>query len=228
MFSDRVRPAINLKRASLATLPSSQKVSARPRWQQAMTPRDDAALTPLIWSHVNPYGRFDLDMNARITRTSRCLVVRGPHLIGTPESLLFEGDEERTVAFQRIAAICEPPPGQESAVVANALVTALPKIAGKTNLAEHQQMVEHTYRVSRALLGDDLADQLQFPKLSTSGLLRYMRFQRDAVSLSHRIAPTIANKWRGKNFVFLLEASMLDDLSYRLPDKLKATEATPW
>ena len=49
-----------------ATLPSSQKVLARPRLQQAMTPRDYAALTPLIWSHVNPYGRFDLDMNARM------------------------------------------------------------------------------------------------------------------------------------------------------------------
>jgi hypothetical protein len=24
------------------------------------------ALTPLIWEHVNPYGRFELDMNARI------------------------------------------------------------------------------------------------------------------------------------------------------------------
>jgi hypothetical protein len=29
-------------------------------------PRDYAALTPLIWEHVNPYGRFDLDMNARL------------------------------------------------------------------------------------------------------------------------------------------------------------------
>ena len=43
-----------------------QKVLARPRWQQAMTPCGDDALTPLIWSHVNPYGRFDLDMNARM------------------------------------------------------------------------------------------------------------------------------------------------------------------
>ena len=43
-----------------------QKVLARPRWQQAMTPRDYAALTPLIWIRVNPYGRFDLDMNARM------------------------------------------------------------------------------------------------------------------------------------------------------------------
>jgi len=24
------------------------------------------ALTPLIWEHVNPYGRFDLDMNTRL------------------------------------------------------------------------------------------------------------------------------------------------------------------
>ena len=58
MFSVRVRPAINLELSSIATLPSSQKVLARPRWQQAMT--------PLIWSPVNPYGRFDLDMNARM------------------------------------------------------------------------------------------------------------------------------------------------------------------
>ena len=37
------RPAVNLKPSSIATLPSSQKVLARPRWQQAMTPRDYAA-----------------------------------------------------------------------------------------------------------------------------------------------------------------------------------------
>ena len=24
------------------------------------------SLTPLIWEHVNPYGRFDLDMNTRL------------------------------------------------------------------------------------------------------------------------------------------------------------------
>ena len=31
-----------------------------------ITPRDYAASTPLIWEHVNPYGRFDRDMNARL------------------------------------------------------------------------------------------------------------------------------------------------------------------
>ena len=40
-----------------------QQVLAQPHWQgQVHTPRL-AALTPLIWEHVNPYGRFDLDMN---------------------------------------------------------------------------------------------------------------------------------------------------------------------
>jgi Tn3 transposase DDE domain len=43
-----------------------QKVLAQPHWHGRLTPRDYAALTPLIWEHVNPFGRFDLDMNARL------------------------------------------------------------------------------------------------------------------------------------------------------------------
>jgi TnpA family transposase len=43
-----------------------QKLMAQPHWQGKFTLRDYAALTPLIWEHVNPYGRFDLDMNARL------------------------------------------------------------------------------------------------------------------------------------------------------------------
>jgi len=31
-----------------------------------MTSRDLAALSPLITQHINPYGRFDLDMETRI------------------------------------------------------------------------------------------------------------------------------------------------------------------
>lgn len=43
-----------------------QKVLSQQHWQGRLTPRDYAALTPLIWEDVNPYGRFDLDMNARL------------------------------------------------------------------------------------------------------------------------------------------------------------------
>ena len=38
-----------------------QQFLAQPHWVGRMTSRDLAALTPLIWEHVNPYGYFDLD-----------------------------------------------------------------------------------------------------------------------------------------------------------------------
>ena len=34
--------------------------------QGRLTARDLHALTPLFWGHVNPYGRFELDMDTRI------------------------------------------------------------------------------------------------------------------------------------------------------------------
>jgi TnpA family transposase len=43
-----------------------QQVLAQPKWANKLTPRDLAALTPLIWEHVNPYDRFELDMNDRL------------------------------------------------------------------------------------------------------------------------------------------------------------------
>ena len=43
-----------------------QQVLARPHWADRLTPRDQNAITPLIWDHVNPYGRYELDMESRI------------------------------------------------------------------------------------------------------------------------------------------------------------------
>ncbi|HEX5852611.1 MAG TPA: Tn3 family transposase, partial [Solirubrobacteraceae bacterium] len=43
-----------------------QQILARPPWSSRLSPRDLGALTPLIWEHVNPYGRFELDMNIRL------------------------------------------------------------------------------------------------------------------------------------------------------------------
>ena len=43
-----------------------QQVLARSHWADKLTARDLGALTPLIWDHVNPYGRFELDMETRL------------------------------------------------------------------------------------------------------------------------------------------------------------------
>jgi TnpA family transposase len=43
-----------------------QEVLADPSWRQRMTTDDWRALSPLIYHHVNPYGRIDLDMSRRL------------------------------------------------------------------------------------------------------------------------------------------------------------------
>ena len=43
-----------------------QQVLKEPGWAGQMTPRDLAALSPLITLHINPYGRFELDMETRL------------------------------------------------------------------------------------------------------------------------------------------------------------------
>ena len=43
-----------------------QQVLARPHWAGRLTATDRRALTPLIWEHVNPYGRYELNMETRL------------------------------------------------------------------------------------------------------------------------------------------------------------------
>ena len=43
-----------------------QQVFTDTTWWERMKPDDLRALTPLIYAHINPYGRFDLDMQKRL------------------------------------------------------------------------------------------------------------------------------------------------------------------
>jgi hypothetical protein len=43
-----------------------QQVLADPKWADTLTDADRRALSPLFWTHVNPYGRFELEMNSRL------------------------------------------------------------------------------------------------------------------------------------------------------------------
>jgi len=48
-----------------------QSVLGLPHWQRKLTENDYRAITPLIFSHVNPYGTFKLDMKERISRLTQ-------------------------------------------------------------------------------------------------------------------------------------------------------------
>jgi TnpA family transposase len=43
-----------------------QRMLSEPTWSGRLTTEDLRALTPLIYGHVNSYGIFRLDMNARL------------------------------------------------------------------------------------------------------------------------------------------------------------------
>ena len=43
-----------------------QQILAEPEWAQRLTDRDRKALNALIWSHINPYGTFHIDMNTHL------------------------------------------------------------------------------------------------------------------------------------------------------------------
>jgi TnpA family transposase len=54
-----------------------QRVLSEKQWLDLMKPEDLRALTPLIWSHINPYGLFRLDMNERLQIDSSNELVAG-------------------------------------------------------------------------------------------------------------------------------------------------------
>ncbi len=43
-----------------------QQVLGEDRWANALMPEDLHALSPLLYSHVNPYGVFQLDLSTRL------------------------------------------------------------------------------------------------------------------------------------------------------------------
>ncbi|MFE8010884.1 Tn3 family transposase [Streptomyces sp. NPDC057418] len=43
-----------------------QEVLVEPKWADKLTEADRRGLSPLFWTHVNPYRRFELDMNRHL------------------------------------------------------------------------------------------------------------------------------------------------------------------
>ena len=150
-------------------------------------------------------------------------------LFGVPEELLFRNEAE-AYALCLVGFDCEPPPGWEAVAMANALINSAPLLAGMTDPAERRKFAEYLYRISRALIGDELADQLQFPRQRTTGLLLRARWQRRLIRLRERLAPGREGQRRAANFSLLMAQAFFDDggLSYRLPDHSFADRSNPW
>lgn len=150
-------------------------------------------------------------------------------LMGIPETILFRDEEEALRLFE-IGKLCEPEPGVESSVMANSLIQSAPLVIGIEESGARRSLVKYVYSVSRALIGNELADDLQYPNTPTFGVLAWFRLQERYLGILDKIIPGRAEDNNFSRFTSLLEASMFDEagVSYRLPDHLYAEESSRW
>ena len=150
-------------------------------------------------------------------------------LLGVPETILFRNEAD-ALDLCRIGFAIEPQPELESIVMGNALVNSAPLVIGITETDARRRTARYVYRVSRALIGDELADRLRFPKLHTWGLLAYLRTRRRLAKRLRSLVPRWEARVKADRFMAVVEHSMLRDrlISYRLPPKVESDDRWTW
>ncbi len=151
------------------------------------------------------------------------------YLMGIPETILFR-DEQDALRLFEIGLLCEPPPELESIVMANSLINSSPLIIGVENPAARRALAKHLFNISRALIGNTLADGLMYPVSSVFGVLAWHRLQERCHRIVEKFFPGRAQDNNFTRFTALLEASMFDEagISYRIPDHVHAEESSKW
>jgi hypothetical protein len=148
------------------------------------------------------------------------------YLMGIPESILYSSVKEAERVYE-LAYLCEPPPSVDSAALANTLIQSIPSVAQITDEAEQKKIVKLAYRLSRALIGNELADGFGYPKQRPWHVGTLALFRARQRLLRRRSG---SETLRANNITQLLKISMYDEggLSYRMPDHVKAEKQSPW
>jgi len=149
-------------------------------------------------------------------------------LMGVHPDLLFV-DLGDVLALQRIAALCEPPPSLESCQLANGLIHAVPVVAGIEETEARRRLTCKIYRISRAMIDDEMADALRFPPGRSMGALALLRVTHRLDQFLEAHVPAIARRCSAGRFHKMLDLSHFDPggLSYRVPNRLHAEEDRP-
>ena len=146
------------------------------------------------------------------------------HLMGIPDSILYT-DGADAEAVYTIGFMCEPPPDQDSADVANMLIRSIPAVANMEDPVEQRKTMALAYRLSRALIGRQRAADFQYPRSLAVGTLPLFR-------LKQRLQRVLKGTQlvRLGNFTQLLEISVYDEggVSYRMPDRVRASKSIDW
>ncbi len=194
--------------------------------------------TPVSAAHlgyaISVFSKRLLDysslLGARFTEEERQSVLDvwrySGYVMGIPESILYASAKDAERVYE-VAHLCEPLPIADSRSMANALIRSIPAVAQISDPAEQQQVVRLAYRLSRALIGNRLADAFDYPRrrpweVGTLALFRAKQRLQRRRSRSQAL--------RVNNFTQLLQISAYDEggISYKIPDHVHAEKQSPW
>ena len=149
------------------------------------------------------------------------------HLMGVPETILFR-DEADALELLRIGRLCEPASSVESSAMASSLVHSIPLVIGHSDPQERKKMAHYVFKVSRALIGNELADELRFPPSRTWGILWQFRFLKWLETIAGKLNPR--GTWRRSKITMLLDFSHFESegINYKLPDHQYADQSSKW
>ena len=149
-------------------------------------------------------------------------------LIGVPPKILFRGEDD-AIHLKNIGYLCEPRPRLEAVSMAHGVVKAVPELLRISDPRKAERFVDILFRTSRALIGHEMADALEYPRQSTFWILPFIRAQRQFQILRSRVVPGTTS-FDAENFIGLMERSTYDEtgVSYRMPDAVKDTESSRW
>ena len=151
------------------------------------------------------------------------------YLMGVPEAMLWNSEGDARKLFD-IGIMCEPPVDFESIIMANSLVNSVPAVVGITDGEERENLSKLVYTVSRALIGDDLADQLRYPKTRTFGVLAILRMRARYARVMRKLFPRRAKSFSFNNFSHFIGASIYDEegITYEMPTHAYAERSEGW
>ena len=147
------------------------------------------------------------------------------YLLGVPESILFSSEASARRLYQ-IANMCEPPPDKDAKTMVNSIFKAIPEMAeGVETESQKKSLAKYAYRLSRALVGNELADLYDYPNTLRIGwlVLFYVR-------LRQRFLSSIMNNEVQDGLDSIFGAAQYDKegISYKMPDALHAVNQSPW
>lgn len=150
-------------------------------------------------------------------------------LLGVPDAMLFR-DSEEALELCRVGLGCEPEFGIEQIAMANGLINSIPMLGGFTERGPRRKYATKLYRVSRALIGDDLADRFRFPRQNTMGLLPAIALWRRLSRYLASVKSLVSGEPITPHYMLLLDVVRPEELgmSYRLPPQLFSDERIEW